>query len=96
MGKETYVALLCRAVLSHVRLFETPWTVARQAPLSLGFPRQEYWDGLPFPSPGGLHNPGIKPVSSPASAGGFFIFEPPRKPQHLLYPSLLPCAGLTI
>ena len=50
----------------------TPWTVALQAPLSVGFPRQEYWSGLSFPSPGHLPDPGIKPVS-PALAGGFFI-----------------------
>ena len=43
--------------------FATPWTVAYQAPLSMGFPRQEYWSGLPFPSPGDLSNPGIKPRS---------------------------------
>ena len=49
--------------LSHVRLFATPWTVARQAPLSMGFSRQEYWSGLPFPSPGDLPNPGIEPRS---------------------------------
>ena len=51
-----------------VRLFATPWTIARQAPLSMGFPRQEYWSGLPFPSPGRLPHPGIKSVSlaSPA------------------------------
>ena len=62
------VSYLC-AVLSHssrVRLFATPWTVPRQAPLSMGFPRQEYWSGLPFPSPGDLPNPGIEP-RSPAS-----------------------------
>ena len=41
----------------------TPWTVARQAPLSMGFPRQKYWSGLPFPPPGDLPNPGIKPRS---------------------------------
>ena len=46
--------------LSRVRLFATPWTVAHQAPLSMGFSRQEYWSGLPFPSPGNLPNPGIK------------------------------------
>ena len=40
----------------------TPWTVARQAPLSVGFPRQEYWSGLPFPPPGDLPDPGIEPV----------------------------------
>ena len=43
--------------------FATPCTVARQAPLSMGFPREEYWSGLPFPSPGDLPNPGIKPKS---------------------------------
>ena len=53
-------------VLSHVRLFVTPWTVAHQAPLSMGFSRQEYWSGLPLPSPGDLPKPGIKP-GSPAS-----------------------------
>ena len=59
----------------------TQWTLAHQASLSLGFPRQEYWSGLPFPSPGDLPNPGIKPGSpmSPALAGGFFTTEPPRK-----------------
>ena len=49
--------------LSHVRLFATPWTVAYQAPPSMEFSRQEYWSGLPFPSPGDLPNPGIKPGS---------------------------------
>ena len=53
----------CGAVLSCVRLFVTPWTEVHQAPLSMGFPRQEYWCGLPFPSPEGLPNPGIKPTS---------------------------------
>ena len=59
---------------SRIRLFATLWTVACQAPLSMEFSRQEYWSGLPFPSPGHLPNPGIKPVSlmSPALAGGFF------------------------
>ena len=50
-------------LLSCVRLFATPWTVARQAPLRMGFFRQEYWSGLPFPSPGDLPDQGIKPVS---------------------------------
>ena len=49
--------------LSHVRLFAIPWTAAHQAPLSMGFSRQEYWSGLPFPSPGDLPHPGIKPRS---------------------------------
>ena len=66
-------------MLSHVRLFATPWTVAHQAPLSMGFSRQEYWSWLPFPSPGDLPDPGIEPLST-ALAGGFFIAEPSRKP----------------
>ena len=49
-------------LFSHVRLFVTPWTVARQAPLSTGFSRQEYWSGLPFPPPAGIHNSGINAV----------------------------------
>ena len=57
----------------------TPWTVACQVPLSMGFSRQEYWSGLLFPSPGNLPNPGIKP-RSPAWAGKFFTTEPPGKP----------------
>ena len=61
-------------LLSHVWLFATPCTVACQAPLSMGFSRQEYWSGLLFPPPGNLRNPGIKPMSlmSPALAGRFF------------------------
>ena len=50
-------------LLSRVQPFVTPWTVAHQAPLSMGFSRQEYWSGLPFPSPGDLPNPGIEPRS---------------------------------
>ena len=65
---------------SHVQFFET---VARQAPLSMGFSRQEYWSGLPFPSPGGLPNPETEPTSpvAPELAGGFFTTEPPGKPR---------------
>ena len=63
---------------SRVRLYVTPWTVARQAPLSLGFFRQEYWSGLPFPSAGFLPNPGIEPTS-PALAGGFFTTSATRE-----------------
>ena len=65
--------------LSRVRLFATPWTVAHQAPPSMGFSRQEYWSGLPFPSPGDRPDPGTEPPS-PALAGGFFTAEPPGKP----------------
>ena len=66
-------------LLSHVQLFVSPYTIAHQAPLSMGFSRQEYWSGLPFPPPGDLPNPGIKQVS-PALAGRFFITEPRGKP----------------
>ena len=70
-----YVGVLSR--FSHTRLFATPWTVACQAPLSTGFPRQEYWSGLPFPSPGDLPNPRTEPASpmSPALSGLFFTIS---------------------
>ena len=56
------LAPLCRCVLSSVQLFATSYTIAHQAPLSTGFPRQEHWSELPFPSPGHLLDPGIKPA----------------------------------
>ena len=60
--------------LSHVRFFATTWTIARQASLSMGFPRQEYWSGLPVPPPEDIPDPGIEPTSpvSPELAGRFF------------------------
>ena len=65
--------MLCAQSLIHVWLFETLWTVARQAPLSIGFSRKKYWSGLPCPPPGDLSDPGIKSAAlSPALAGGFF------------------------
>ena len=72
-------------VLSRVRFFVTPWTAARQAPLSVRFPRQGYWSVLPFPSPGDLPTSKIETSSpaSPALAGEFFTTEPPGKPQNL-------------
>ena len=66
--------------LSHVRLFTTPWTVACQAPPSMGFSRQEYWSGWPFPSPGDLPDPGIE-HTSPALQAYALTSEPPRKPM---------------
>ena len=74
------VAKLCPIVV-------TPWTVACQAPLSMGFLRQEYWSGLPFPFPGDLPHPGVEPVSltSPALVGGFFTTELSGKPLTHLY-----------
>ena len=77
---------LCVCVLNLVQLFSTPWTVACQAPLSVGFSRQEYWGGLLVPSPKDLSDPGIKPTSpaSPALAGRFLTTEPPGKPGKIL------------
>ena len=66
-------------VLSRIQLFVTPWTVAHQAFLSMGFPRQGYWSRLPFPPPGNLSDPGIEPAVA-ALAGGFFTSELPGKP----------------
>ena len=66
-------------LLSHVQLFETSWTVACQAPPSMEFSRQEYWSGLPFPSPGDLADPGIEPWS-PALQADSLPSEPSGKP----------------
>ena len=62
-------ARMCAKSLSRVRLFATPWTAAHQAPLYLGFSRQEYWSGLSCPSPRNLPNPGIKPASLVSCVG---------------------------
>ena len=77
LGVKTSTYGFCTRVLSRsaiFRLFPIPWTVACQAPLSMGFSRQEYWSGLPHPSPGDLSDPGTKcmPLASPALADGFF------------------------
>ena len=74
---------VCDQSLSCVRLFATPWAVAHQSPLSVEFSREEHCSGLPFPSPGDLPDPGIKPTS-PAFAGGFCTTAPSKKP-------LIPC-----
>ena len=73
---------MCAQSLSCVQLFSALWTVACQAPLSMEFSRQEYWSGLPYPTPGNLPDPGIEPRSlvSPALTGGLFTTEPPGKP----------------
>ena len=74
-------ACTCAQLPSRVQLCATPWTVAHQASLSMGFSWQDYWSVLPFPSLEDLPDPGIKPVSSvaPTLAGGFFTTEPPGK-----------------
>ena len=76
------IYVVCVCMLSHVCLSATLWAVARQAPLSTGFSRQEYRSGLPFPSPGDFPHPGVEPASlvSPALAGRVFTAEPPGKP----------------
>ena len=76
-------------VLSRVQLFETPWTVGYQASPSMGFSRQEYWGGLPFPSPGDLPDPGIEP-RCPTLEADDLTYEPPWEPvfgfkSHLSY-----------
>ena len=71
------VIVLCYSI-STVQLFVTPWTVARQASPSMGFSRQEYWRGLPIPSPGDLTNPGIE-SGSPALQAESLLSEPPGK-----------------
>ena len=71
---------------SHVQLLANLWTVAHQAPLSMGFSSQEYWSSLPFPSPGDLPDPGIRPMSlrSPELAGGFLTTSTTWKAQTLI------------
>ena len=80
-------AFFCVYVLSCVQLFAALWAVARQAPLSMGFPRQEFWSGLPFPTPGDLLDPGIKPAFSVSLmlAGRFFITKLLGKPSMVHY-----------
>ena len=86
---------LCVQPLSHIWLFATLRTIARQAPLSMGFSRQEYWNGLPCPSSGNFPNPGIKPASimSSALAGWFFTtsatWEGHEMPQDLYWKSII-------
>ena len=77
MTELKHMAAICvhAQLLSHVQPFVTPWTVAHQASLSMGFPRQGYWSGLPFSSPDDLPDPGIESMS-PALPGGSFTKEP--------------------
>ena len=80
LGKSSLLLLLLLSPFSRVWLCATPWTAAYQAPLSMGFSRQEYWNGLPLPSPGHLPNPGIKPLS-PALQANSLLSQPPGKPD---------------
>ena len=76
--------LVAKSCLSNLMTLATSWTVACQAPLSMGFSRQEYWSGLPFSSPGDLPDPGIKPRSPALQAGRFFTNWATRE-AHLKY-----------
>ena len=89
----TIMMLSC---FSCVQLCVTPWTVVHQAPLSMGFPRQAYWNGLPFPSPGDLPNPGIKPRSlmSTCIARGFFTTSPSWETCHTIIVFTILCLSL--
>ena len=73
-ARASFGCLVCVSCFIGIQLCVTPWAVTHQAPLSMGFSRQEYWSGLPCPPPGDLPNPGIEPASfmSPTLAGGFF------------------------
>ena len=75
-------------VVACVQLFSAPWTVALHAPLSMGFPRQEYWRGLLFPPPKDVPNPGMEPMY-PALEGGFFTTVPAGKPIQVIRSTLL-------
>ena len=88
--------ITCVQSLSHVWLFEIPWTVACQGPLSMAFPRQENWSGLPFPPPGVLPNPGIEPASppSPALQADSLLLSHTREAHTLSYHSLLQSLSL--
>ena len=81
--------------LGRVQLFATPWTVAYQAPPSMGFSRQEYWSGLPFPSPGDLPNPGIEP-GSPEFQADALTSEPPSLPKLMSIESVMPSNHLIL
>ena len=86
-------------LLSHVRLFVTPWTVAYETPLSIEFSRQEYWSRLPYPSLGNLPDPGIKPGSPALQADAFTIWatreaQPTGVGCHALLQGIFPIQGL--
>ena len=84
----------CLVTKSCLTLLRSHGLVARQSPLFMGFPRQEHWSGLPFPSPGDLPDPGIEPVSS-ALAGGFSTTEPPVRSQVTTFKSVFSLATLS-
>ena len=80
LSETLFAVHFCCLVAKSYPTLATPWAVTHQAPLFIWFSRQEYWSGLPFPSPEDLPNPGIEP-KTPALAGEFFTTEPPGKPS---------------
>ena len=87
ISRNSTTITVCAQSLRHIQLFVTPWIVAHQAPLSMEFSRQEYWTGLPFPTPGGLQTQGwhhANLLTSPVLAGKFFTTMPPGKPSVIL------------
>ena len=88
VGK-TPLAFALLQLLSRVRLFATPWTITYQAPVSMGFSRQECWSGFPFPSPGDLPDPGIEP-GSPTLQADALSSEPPGNPSFCIARPNLP------
>ena len=76
-----YLNYICLIII-YINTYTTPWTVAQQAPPSMGFSRQEYWSALPFPSPGDLPDPGTEP-RSPALQAYALTSEPPGKPKYI-------------
>ena len=84
--KKLKVEILCVLSCSVICNSATPWTVARQDPLSMRLSWHEYWSGLPFPPPGDLSDTWTEPIS-PALAGGFITTEPPGRPRHFVWPN---------
>ena len=79
-SQQSFKGLLLFSLQVVLNSFATPWTVAHQAPLSMGYSRQAFWSGLPLPPPEDLPDPGIEPLSL-ASVGRIFTTEPPRNPS---------------
>ena len=82
VGKRWHILVV--QLLSHVNPFVTPWIIARQAHLSMGFPGQEYWSGLPYPSPGDLSDPGIEPTSLASQANSLLLNQWGGPQQHMV------------
>ena len=98
MRAQLLLLLLLLSRFSSVRLFATVWTVACQAPLSMGFSRQKYWSGLPFPPQGNLSSPEIEPTTllSLALAGGFFTTSATWEEVNIKSFNIVCCCSCTV